>query len=113
MPIVTTPKACFESETVFGRYVVNSDGQRVPTRFIGEQHIKEDCGGTIPCMADWFSRIAPEPWMSIGHIEPAGPVPDLSRDAWIEAVQNRETVLGFQDWQCERSGKSGLAALAS
>ncbi len=103
----------FESETVFGKVIINSEGRQVPTRFIAEQHVREDCGGRIPTLCEWFSRIEPAPWMSIGHIEPSTPDKDLSRDAWIKAVSRGETLLGFQDWQCERAGPLGLAALAS
>lgn len=64
----------FEAERVFGRTIVNSAGAEVPVRRIGEQHVKEDCGGRIPTVADWFRQIRPEPWMSRGyHLEPAEP----------------------------------------
>ena len=32
------------------------------TRWIGEQHVKEDLG-FIPSFADWVKAIRPEPWM--------------------------------------------------
>ena len=61
----------FECERVFGITIENSDGKQVPVRYIGEQHVMEDCGGKIPSIADWLSRIRPEPWMAratkIGH----------------------------------------------
>lgn len=57
----------FEAERVFGRTIVNSDGKEVPVRYIGEQHVKEDCGGRIPTVADWFRNIRPEVWMSRGY----------------------------------------------
>ena len=57
----------FECERVFGLYIVNSAGRKVPVRFIGEQHVKEDCGGRIPTVADWFRHIQREPWMSKGY----------------------------------------------
>jgi hypothetical protein len=56
----------FEAERVFGVAIMNADGKRVPTRYIAEQHIKEDCGGIVPTVSDWLSRIRPEPWMSRG-----------------------------------------------
>ena len=37
--------------------------KQIPTRWIGEQHVQEDLG-RIPTLADWLSRIAPEPWMN-------------------------------------------------
>lgn len=60
----------FEAERVFGIAILNSDGGRVPVRYIGEQHVKEDCGGRIPTVADWFRNIAPEGWMSRGYSLP-------------------------------------------
>ncbi len=57
----------FECERVFGTTITNSNGKKVPVRYIGEQHVKEDCGGRIPTRADWLSRIRPERWMSWGY----------------------------------------------
>jgi hypothetical protein len=57
----------FEAERVFGHAIENSDGKTVPVRYIGEQHVKEDCGGRIPTVADWFRNIRPEVWMSKGY----------------------------------------------
>ena len=57
----------FEAERVFGRTITNSDGKEVPVRYVGEQHVKEDCGGRIPTVADWFRNIKPEIWMSRGY----------------------------------------------
>lgn len=62
----------FEAERVFGHAITNSDGKEVPVRYICERHIKEDCGGIVPTVADWLSRIRPETWMSRGYqIAPA------------------------------------------
>jgi hypothetical protein len=52
---VTTPK---ESSWRKG----SLDGRVVPVRFIGEQHVKEDCG-FIPTVADWLKHIQAQPWM--------------------------------------------------
>jgi hypothetical protein len=52
----------FECERVFGTTVVNSAGKQIPTRVIGEQHVREDCG-RIPSLSDWLGRIRAEPWM--------------------------------------------------
>lgn len=57
----------FELEARFGATIRNSDGRDVPVRLIGEQHVREDCGGIIPTVADWLSRIAYEPWMNFGY----------------------------------------------
>lgn len=65
----------YEAERVFGLFITNSDGRRVPVRYIAEQHIKEDCGGRIPTVADWFRNIRPEGWMSRGYIVALEDVP--------------------------------------
>lgn len=54
----------FEAERVFGITVANSDGKNAPVRYIGEQHVREDCGGRVPSLSDWLSRIRPAPWMA-------------------------------------------------
>lgn len=53
----------FECEQVFGVTITNSDGKQVPTRFIGEQHVKEDFSGFIPTVHDWLKGIPAEEWM--------------------------------------------------
>ncbi|WP_243405223.1 DUF6915 family protein [Pelagivirga sediminicola] len=55
----------YEAERVFGLSLTNSAGREIPVRWIGEQHIREDCQGRIPSMADWLRRIQPEPWMAM------------------------------------------------
>lgn len=57
----------FELEREFGITITNSDGKEVPVRLIGEQHVKEDCGGRIPTVADWLNKIMPESWMNRGY----------------------------------------------
>ena len=57
----------FEAERVFGSFIVNSDGKKVPVRYIGEQHVKEDCGGRIPSIQDWFKEIPMKDWMNRGY----------------------------------------------
>ena len=60
----------FEAERIFGHTITNSDGRIVPVRYIGEQHVKEDCGGFIPTVSDWFRNIKREVWMSRGYTLP-------------------------------------------
>jgi hypothetical protein len=60
----------FECERVFGEAITNSDGRIVPVRYIAERHIQEDCGGIVPSVSDWLSRIRPEVWMSRGYSHP-------------------------------------------
>lgn len=52
----------FLCEKIFGTTITNSNGRIVPVRFIGEQHVKEDCG-FIPSVVDWLRCIQSEPWM--------------------------------------------------
>lgn len=53
----------FQCEEKFGKTLTNTDGSVIPVRFIGEQHVKEDCGH-IPSMEDWFKHIQAQPWMT-------------------------------------------------
>ena len=54
----------FDCEDKFGKYLTNSDGKQIPVRFIGEQHVREDCGGRIPSWVDWMQEIEFKPWMN-------------------------------------------------
>lgn len=38
------------------------NGKAIPTRWVGEQHVREDLG-RIRSFADWVRAIRPEPWM--------------------------------------------------
>jgi len=44
----------FVAERVFGPVRVNSAGRAVPTRLIGESHVKEDFGGSLPSLYECF-----------------------------------------------------------
>jgi hypothetical protein len=55
----------FEAEREFGPTITNSDGKRIPTRILAEQHVREDLG-RIPTLADWLKCIKAEPWMHRG-----------------------------------------------
>ena len=48
----------FEMEKLFGNHFVNSDGKIVYTRYVGEQHVKEDCYNHIPSAKEWINNIA-------------------------------------------------------
>jgi hypothetical protein len=52
----------FMCEKIFGHTITISTGRVIPVRWIGEQHVKEDCG-FIPSMQDWFQHIKPQKWM--------------------------------------------------
>ena len=47
----------FEMEKRFGSFFTNSDGKIVYTRYVGEQHVKEDCYGYIPTAKEWIDNI--------------------------------------------------------
>jgi len=56
----------FECEQRFGMTITNSDGKDVYVRYIGEQHVKEDCFGYIPSAKEWIKALEsgkPEEWM--------------------------------------------------
>lgn len=53
----------YECARVFGNTITLSTGKVIPTRWVGEQHVQEDCG-FIPSIQDWFINIAPQPWMN-------------------------------------------------
>lgn len=53
----------FAAEERFGAYLTNSNGVEIPTRILGEQHVKEDLG-FIPSLDYWLNRLKPEPWMA-------------------------------------------------
>lgn len=46
----------------FGDTLTNSDGRRVPTRWVAEQHVLED-HGYLPSLGDWLREIRPRRWM--------------------------------------------------
>jgi hypothetical protein len=52
----------FLAEKLFGVAIVNSDGKKVPVRYVGEQHVREDLG-RIPTAQDWLRQIKPQRWM--------------------------------------------------
>jgi hypothetical protein len=61
---------------VFGHAIQNSNGRMIPVRWIGEQHVKEDCG-FIPTMQDWFCNIRMQRWMG----EPPAKLEELNDHA--------------------------------
>lgn len=52
----------FWAEQQFGVFIINSNGKMVPTRAIGEQHVKEDIG-FIPTIKDYLDNMAQVNWM--------------------------------------------------
>ncbi len=54
----------FECAKIFGESFENSDGKVVYTRYVGEQHVKEDCNNYIPSAKEWLDNINnPPKWM--------------------------------------------------
>lgn len=75
----------YACEAVFGKTLTLSSGRIIPTRWVGEQHVKEDLGH-IPSFADWARSIRPEPWMGRTQriereVEPLSTVPEPLPDA--------------------------------
>jgi hypothetical protein len=52
----------FLVEKVFGTFITNSQGVKVQTRDVAEDHVLEDLG-TIPPVADWLRSMPIEQWM--------------------------------------------------
>ena len=62
----------FLAEKLFGVAIVNSDGTRIPVRYLGEQHVREDLGH-IPTAQDWLLQISPQRWMYGKRLEEKEP----------------------------------------
>jgi hypothetical protein len=62
----------FWAEEVFGETITTSEGQVVPVRFIGEQHVREDLGW-IPSLKDWLRLLPVQPWMRQVAAKPGSP----------------------------------------
>jgi len=55
----------------FGHTILNSRGQKIPTKLLAEQHLMEDCG-FLPKPSDYLSPLLkhPEQWMlRVGKIQ--------------------------------------------
>jgi len=50
----------FELEKIFGSNFSNSEGKTVYTRYVGEQHVKEDCNNYIPSAKEWLVALHSE-----------------------------------------------------
>lgn len=53
------------AEQIFGRTITNSNGRKVPVRWIGEQHMIEDFG-YVPTPEDWLRHVESAAWMTRG-----------------------------------------------
>ena len=52
----------FLMEDIFGRCLVNSDGDEVSVRDVAEQHVVDDLG-FIPSLSDWLHEMTVHAWM--------------------------------------------------
>lgn len=52
----------YECQEKFGATLKLSNGRTIPVRWVGEQHVQEDCG-FIPTVKDWLEHIDSQPWM--------------------------------------------------
>ncbi len=57
----------FLMERIFGETFVLSTGRVIPTRWVGEQHVREDMG-FIPSASQWLIQIQAAPWMVRGTV---------------------------------------------
>lgn len=80
----------FLCEAVLGTTITLADGRRIPTRYIAEQHVKEDLG-MIPSAVDWLRAIAGAKWMN--------PRTRLSQE--LEAVPVPPEFLGAETFHTE------------
>lgn len=94
----------FLMESIFGVTVLNSDGKMIPTRFIGEQHVKEDCG-FIPTVQDWLKEIRPVKWMlkpGVKNVEEA--MTRIETDAYTNSGMFKEGVdPEVTCWHCKKT----------
>jgi hypothetical protein len=53
-----------EAIAKFGHVITNNEGAEIPTKILGEQHVREDCG-FIPTVTDWTDNLRrnPQEWM--------------------------------------------------
>lgn len=59
----------YECQEKFGNTLTLSTGRVIPVRYVGEQHVMEDCG-FIPSVKDWLSCIQPADWMLRVAVKP-------------------------------------------
>lgn len=83
------PLSWFEKlcERVFGIKI--KTGRMVPVRWIGEQHVKEDCG-FIPSIQDWFKHICPQKWMG---------EPPVKLERSLDKIEQDEQGTDEEKWQ--------------
>lgn len=63
--VTHTTEGIYLAELVCGETVTTREGQAIPVRWLGEQHVQADMG-RIPAIAEWCARIENRPWMYAG-----------------------------------------------
>lgn len=79
----------FMCERIFGHAIKISTGRMIPVRWIGEQHVKEDCG-FIPSMEDWFKHIKPQKWMG---------EPPVKLERLLDKIELEEEGTNEEKWE--------------
>jgi hypothetical protein len=79
----------FMCERIFGHAIKISTGRMIPVRWIGEQHVKEDCG-FIPSMEDWFKHIKPQKWMG---------EPPVKLERLLDKIEDEEEGAPEEKWE--------------
>lgn len=64
-------------------------GRKIPVRWIGEQHVKEDCG-FIPSVQDWFQHIKPQRWMG---------EPPVKLERLLDKIENDVEGTNEEKWE--------------
>jgi hypothetical protein len=80
----------FLCERLFGVVVRNADGKDVPTRLVGEQHVKDDLGW-IPTVKDWLVNLRLQPWMGQTPFRPTRDGIDADTPAAPSRIANGDT----------------------
>ena len=78
-------------DRVFGPTITNSDGDAVPTRAVGEQHVMEDFGGRfIPSAQDFLQSMDAPSWMDGRGVPPSYAPSRSSRDVYTVPLYEPE-----------------------
>ena len=73
-------QGCYDGEAVFGTHIVMQSGQKIPVRYVLEQHLIEDFS-FIPTPTDWMRAVHTPPQMrSRGPAEPVRHVLSFTLD---------------------------------
>ena len=97
----------FEMQERFGTEFKNSDGKTVYTRYVGEQHVKEDCNNYIPSAKEAFAEVPQTPSVfhrsvrdNIMYGRPSATEDELAAE---QAVAKATSVTGFIRRPAERN----------